>query len=168
MKKFAKPQGFTLVELLIVIVVIAILSIMMLLSSTESVSSARAADIISDLKNMKTAALEWYAENIEYVEGKTTKNGATFSKLSDLVNVNGIQKYLGGEGIKPNYSFSDGADDETWFACCKITDQRVFEKVKQRAKTVGLVRMTNNEKTQYADDLATTTVKTGTIGLFIR
>ena len=170
MKKFTKRQGFTLVELLIVVVVIGILSAMMMLSSTEAVSSARAADIISDLKNMKTAALEWYADNIEYVQGKIKKNNANFSKLSDSANVNEIIKYLGGDGLKENYSFSDSTEEQAWFACCKITDAKVFEKIKSRAKSVGLVRMTinNNQSPAYADDLATTTVKTGTVGLFIR
>ena len=48
-------KGFTLVELLIVIVVIGILSAMMMLSSTESVASAKANNIISNLRNLKTA-----------------------------------------------------------------------------------------------------------------
>ncbi|MBQ9419346.1 MAG: prepilin-type N-terminal cleavage/methylation domain-containing protein [Synergistaceae bacterium] len=68
MKKNAKRQGFTLVELLIVIVVIGVLSAMMMLSSTEAVSSARASDIVSDLRNLKTAALAWYADNLDYIE----------------------------------------------------------------------------------------------------
>ena len=75
-------KGFTLVELLIVIVVIGILSAMMMLSSTEAVSSARAADIISDLRNLKTAALAWYADNLDFVEGadfKTSGLGAAIS-----------------------------------------------------------------------------------------
>ena len=67
MKKSMR-KGFTLVELLIVIVVIGILSAMMMLSSTEAVSSARAADIISDLRNLKTAALAMYADNIDAIE----------------------------------------------------------------------------------------------------
>ena len=54
-----KRSGFTLVELLIVIVVIGVLSTMMMLSSTEAVSSAKASNIISNLRNWKTAALEW-------------------------------------------------------------------------------------------------------------
>ena len=56
-RKNIKRKGFTLVELLIVIVVIGILSAMMMLSSTEAVSSAKAARIVADLRNVKTAYL---------------------------------------------------------------------------------------------------------------
>ena len=60
-----KRKGFTLVELLIVIVVIGILSAMMMLSSTEAVSSAKASNIVSNLRNLKTAALAWYIDSMD-------------------------------------------------------------------------------------------------------
>ena len=65
-------RGFTLVELLIVIVVIGILSAMMILSSTEAVTSAKASNIMSNLRTLKTAALEWYTDNLDKIDyGKT-------------------------------------------------------------------------------------------------
>ena len=67
MKKRAKLKGFTLVELLIVIVVIGVLSAMMMLSSTEAVSSAKAAKVINNLRQLKTAALSWYMDNYDKV-----------------------------------------------------------------------------------------------------
>ena len=60
-------KGFTLVELLIVIVVIGILAAMMMLSSTEAVSSAKAAKIIADMRNIRTAVLEWYTDNYDKI-----------------------------------------------------------------------------------------------------
>ncbi|MBR0278540.1 MAG: type II secretion system protein, partial [Synergistaceae bacterium] len=63
--KSTKREGFTLVELLIVIVVIGILSAMMMLSSTEAVSSARANNIISNLRNLKTATLAFYVDSLD-------------------------------------------------------------------------------------------------------
>ncbi|MBQ6773619.1 MAG: type II secretion system protein [Synergistaceae bacterium] len=61
--------------MLIVIVVIGILSAMMMLSSSEAVSSAKATAIISDLRNLKTAALAYFADNFdEYM----TKGGARY------------------------------------------------------------------------------------------
>ena len=70
MKRRAKLKGFTLVELLIVIVVIGVLSAMMMLSSTEAVSSAKAAKVINNLRQLKTAALSWYMDNLDIVDGK--------------------------------------------------------------------------------------------------
>ena len=66
MKNF-KRKGFTLVELLIVIVVIGVLSTMMMLSSTEAVTSAKAAKIISNMRNLKTATLAWYTDNFNKI-----------------------------------------------------------------------------------------------------
>jgi len=165
MKNNTKRKGFTLVELLIVIVVIGILSAMMMLSSTEAVTSSRAADIISDLRNMKTAALEWYSENIDYVEGKrTNSSGSYFTKLSN--EKTGIIKFLGKDELKSNYLFGNGKDDDTWYACCKVQDEKVFAKLKSRANNVGLYFM--DKDMTSGTDLATTTAKTGTVGLFIR
>ncbi len=63
-----KHRGFTLVELLIVIVVIGVLAAMMMLSSTESISSAKASNIASNLRNLKTATIAWYTDNLEKVQ----------------------------------------------------------------------------------------------------
>ena len=77
--KDIKRKGFTLVELLIVIVVIGILSAMMMLSNTEAVSSAKANNIVSNLRNWKTAALSWYVDNIDRVTpaGKVKNESGT-------------------------------------------------------------------------------------------
>lgn len=155
-------KGFTLVELLIVIVIIGILSAMMMLSSTEAVSSARAADIISDLRNLKTATLAWYADNLDYVEGKVQKNSKYFTKLDD--ETADIQKYLGNEGLKSNYTFSKGKDADTWFVWCSVNDAKVLEKLINRKTTVGLVGSTAADSATSAD--LTTTSKYA--GLFIR
>ena len=63
-----KRRAFTLVELLIVIVVIGILSSMMMLSSTEAVASAKASNVISNLRNLRTAITAWYLENSDKIE----------------------------------------------------------------------------------------------------
>ena len=74
MKREMTRKGFTLVELLIVIVVIGILSAMMMLSSTEAVASAKANNIVSNLRNMKTAVLSYYADNMDlFAKTPTTK-----------------------------------------------------------------------------------------------
>ena len=115
-----KRKGFTLVELLIVIVVIGILSAMMMISSSEAVSSAKATNIVANLRAMQIAALSYYEEHSD----------ATSITEDDLKNDNLI-KYI----KKTNKG--DGKDDHEadilnayavvidtwgdWYAQCDIT-----------------------------------------------
>ena len=167
--KNTKRSGFTLVELLIVIVVIGVLSAMMMLSSTEAVSSAKAADIISDLRNLKTAALAWYADNLDYVDNDKVRPG-TNVKFSNLnTDRTYIAKYLGNGEIKSEYLFSTGKDVGTWFAYTNVKDSKVFDKLKSRAGSVGLCLLSNTNGSTSAD-LASATYNNNTnnVALFIR
>ena len=158
MKEYAKHKGFTLVELLIVIVVIGVLSAMMMLSSTEAVSSARAAAIISDLRNLKTAALAYYADNldeIDAVEGNIFKE-ADKTKYYD--HIAKVFQYLGNadkirvdDGAE-EYRYSFGSETHTadefyggaWYVWCKVKeDSKVREKLESRKTSVGLVGARN-------------------------
>jgi len=138
MKKSMR-KGFTLVELLIVIVVIGILSAMMMLSSTEAVSSAKAADIVSDLRNLKTAALAYYADNIDEAD----KSGFNLAN-----NKTKVFKYLGTVSVDSKYEF-EGTTGGTWFAKAKVTDGKVKEKLEGRAKTVGLMGSASSADTNF-------------------
>ncbi|MBR0094254.1 MAG: prepilin-type N-terminal cleavage/methylation domain-containing protein [Synergistaceae bacterium] len=157
-KREMKRKGFTLVELLIVIVVIGVLSAMMMLSSTEAVSSAKASDIVSDLRNLKTAALAYYADNL------TAAENASF----DLSGVKtGIAKYMGNEGVG-DYTFTGTGAGHNWFVWITVNDSKVFGKLKARASQVGLWLQGTGTPPTSADLANNTTSTTGTVGLFIR
>lgn len=145
MKKSAR-KGFTLVELLIVIVVIGILSAMMMLSSTEAVSSAKAADIISDLRNIKTAALAYYADNLDEAD-KSSFNLAN--------NKTKVWKYLGTVSVDSKYDL-EGTVGGTWYATANVTDSKVLEKLEGRRKSVGI---SGTKVSQDTTAISSTTTK---------
>ncbi len=166
-----KRKGFTLVELLIVIVVIGVLSAMMMLSSTEAVSSAKAADIVSDLRNLKTAALAWYADHLDYVEQRAQKGSTNFSNLNS--EKDDIVKYMNNATLDSKYTFGGTKDPNTWFVWYNNTssggnDKNVGAKLYSRAKSTGLVQP-KEDKADATDskDIGAndTTVR---VGMFIR
>ena len=136
-------KGFTLVELLIVIVVIGVLSTMMMLSSTEAVTSAKASNIVSNLRNMKTAALAWYADNLNSVTG-------TSFKLADQAD--NIKKYMSNEALPDGYGFVGSASDNSWYVFYNGTDisgsnSRVAEKLDAKKSAVGIYAEANTSST---------------------
>lgn len=69
MKKFnetKKSKAFTLVELLIVLIIIGILAGMMMLNSMSATAKAEAVKIVSDMRNIKSASLLYYADNMKW------------------------------------------------------------------------------------------------------
>ena len=138
-----KRKGFTLVELLIVIVVIGILSAMMMLSSTEATTSAKASNIVSNLRNLKTAALAYYTDHMDEftanpaLEITAEKNKEILKYLSgnkDGTNITDIEHYKG------TRSATDG---NSWWVVYEITgsaaeQEGIKKKLTGRAKSLGL------------------------------
>ncbi|MBQ4401111.1 MAG: type II secretion system protein [Synergistaceae bacterium] len=163
MKKSRK--GFTLVELLIVIVVIGILSAMMMLSSTEAVTSAKASNIVSNLRNLKTAALAYYTDHMDDMEGVTTAP-STFSKdvAGYLSNKNNISE--------PGYDVVINSSGE-WYVTYTINNTRnsateqagIINKLKGRAKSVGLCGGVATSSVASKDNYGT---QTAVVAMFVR
>lgn len=74
-----KSKGFTLVELLIVVIIIGILAGMMMLSTGSATAKAEATKIVSDMRNIKAAAVMYYADN----DGSWTDKIGHLSKYLD-------------------------------------------------------------------------------------
>ena len=161
-----KRRGFTLVELLIVIVVIGVLSAMMMLSSTEAVSSARASNIVSNLRNLKTAALAFYIDHVDSYDLSTIDDAA---KLDADGIKEKILKYMGNDSnnITEDYTFV-GKDPETWFILYNVkNDENVKSKLAGRAASVGLIGASDNN-TFVKGYKTTYTAANSVVGMFIR
>ena len=138
-------KGFTLVELLIVIVVIGILSAMMMLSSNEAVTTARANNVASNLRNLKTAALAYYTDHIT----ETEENSFNLADKKDA-----IFGYLSGKTEIPDkgdYSFV--ANGSKWyvkytFKTSMTGELKIREKLEGRRKALGLLDESYNPFTK--------------------
>jgi len=63
-----RRKAFTLVELLIVIIIIGILAGGLLLAAGKSQNKAQAIELVSNMKTLKTATLQYYADNLKWFE----------------------------------------------------------------------------------------------------
>jgi prepilin-type N-terminal cleavage/methylation domain-containing protein len=147
--KSIKRKGFTLVELLIVIVVIGILSAMMMLSSTEAVTSARASNIVSNLRNFKTAAMAMYVDYYDNMDkGTNPKDGTAWTDANTDTKAILVKYMNKGDSNATdtdinNYSIVVGTapngGNGYYVKCSNVSDTRVQEKLAGRAASVGLL-----------------------------
>jgi general secretion pathway protein G len=85
-KKLRKSKGFTLVELLIVIIIIGILAGMMMLATGAATDKAEATKIVSNMRNIKAAAIMAYADGAKWADLKTSPDAVSkYLDQKDLV-----------------------------------------------------------------------------------
>ena len=129
MKKMLKrkSKGFTLVELLIVIIIIGILAGMMMLSTGGATTKAEAAKVLSDMRNIKTAAVMYYAEENKWPSSITdlnnfldadTANASFDYSLADVVT--------SADNIKTTVKDSDIADALEKLSTAVSRDELIF------------------------------------------
>lgn len=137
-KKYRKAKGFTLVELLIVIIIIGILAGMMMLSTGSATDKAEATKILSDMRNIKSAALMYYADNGKWPT--TDNSGKSLSAAS-------LDKYLDSSPTGSATYTVMSADNVKMRVKATSIDSKVGEKLKQ----LGVVSMDSNNTTATMD-----------------
>ena len=150
-------KGFTLVELLIVIVIIGILAAAMLLSSGSATAAAKASNIISDLRSLKTASLMLYSDSMdEFDLGTTSFNFSGAAVKTSLGKyVDNPEKYAA--------NFKCETNNSKWWISYTIPSgeagkAEIQDKLKGKAKSVGLYKAVGDLTSANAYDGASGTV----------
>ena len=117
-EKKMRKRGFTLLELLIVLVVIGILGITMMIAGEQIYDSARATEVINNLKMWRNAALAFYADNLEECSKSDFNFGAQGVRERVIKYLNVNKKYLdeiaNEKQTKIQYKTAQGKDG-TWY-----------------------------------------------------
>lgn len=67
---FGKKKGFTLVEVMVVVIIIGALSGILMISAITAMDRAEATRIVSDLKNIQSASVLYFADNSAWPVGE--------------------------------------------------------------------------------------------------
>ena len=133
MKQYKNRKGFTLVEFLIVATMVGVLSQMMFFTKIEASNSAKVNNIISNLKNLKVAALAHYAQSMDLY------NPELDPELPNRIT-NHLSKYLNANSEVPNYyiAVEDAHSQPSWWICYNNVTDNIREKLIDKTKSAGL------------------------------
>ncbi|MBR0253132.1 MAG: prepilin-type N-terminal cleavage/methylation domain-containing protein [Synergistaceae bacterium] len=132
-----RKRGFTLLELLIVLVVIGILGITMMIAGEQIYDSARATEVINNLKMWRNAALAFYADNLEECSKSDFNFGAQGVRERVIKYLSVDDKYLKKlANDKNNIKYETfQSEDGTWYIWHNV------------GRGAGKVDLNNNIKT---------------------
>jgi general secretion pathway protein G len=140
-------KGFTLVELLIVMVIIGILASTLMLTMGGGRGKAEATKIVSDLRNLKAAALMYYADNDKWPGGGTDTWQWVTVSLDKYLD----REYADGASVDL-YVVKDGS--AVFVGYGKIEDNAIKNSLKGIAKDVALYG-TTDVSTPSSNDIVT-------------
>ena len=137
-KKRKSRAGFTLVELLAVIVIIGILTSGILLSGGAATSSARALNIVNDLRGMKEAVLMMYIDKMDNFDSGNTD----FSKLKPH---EALKDYVDNPEKYDDAHYGFAVDNGKWYVTYTIQNSDpgaadIKKALTGRAKSAGLFK----------------------------
>jgi len=144
-------KGFTLVELLIVIFIIGVLAPGIMISSASATASAEASAIITDLRNMKSAAFMFYADRI----GDLNVTQGNIDYLKPYIH--NPAKFSGGSSNPYKFVIQTGSNATWWVGYDLVQGRKskqVYKKLADRADSIGLYKDTNYDNDNFftADD----------------
>lgn len=152
-------KGFTLVELLIVIVIIGILAAAMLLSSGSATAAAKASNIISDLRSLKTASLMLYSDSMDSFDLGSASFNFSGAQVKDSLGryVDNPEKY------NANFKCETHSSSGKWWISYTIPTgeagkEEIQDKLKGKAKSVGLYKAVGDLTSANAYDGTAATV----------
>ena len=128
-KKLRKAKGFTLVELLIVIIIIGILAGMMMLATGAATDKAEATKIVSNMRNIKAAAIMFYADKNRWPES-TSDDNVMNAKLDQSLLASGA------------YSIPAPVSDD-YIVRVEVADSNIRAKLLEMASTSAISVDTN-------------------------
>jgi general secretion pathway protein G len=127
--------------------IIAILAGMMLLATGSATDSAEATKVINDLRNLKSAALLFYGDNLEW---PTSTNVSALDNYSDRPIVNATPSRYATVQIGTEYTDGQGVTRANIGVTLAAGTGGVQAKLRTKAADSGLLQSANDATTNYS------------------